>query len=76
MKIQRQKRDKFNQDKNEKLQGQIRSLNESRKRVKGYSLQSENNKKQVLIKMKSMHSLIKVFFSHKAAKIMKKIEES
>ncbi len=66
------KRDKFNQDKNEKLQGQIRSLNESRKRVKGYSLQSENNKKASAHK-NEIHAFInKGFFSHKAAKIMKR----
>ena len=66
------KRDKFNHDKNEKLQGQIRSLNESRKRVKGYSLQSENNKKASAHK-NEIHAFInKGFFSHKAAKIMKR----
>ncbi|TVU88483.1 ATP-binding cassette domain-containing protein, partial [Lactobacillus gasseri] len=39
----KEKRDKFNQEKNEKLRGQIKALNESRQRIKGYSLQSENN---------------------------------
>ena len=66
------KRDKFNQDKNEKLQGQIRSLNESRKRVKGYSLQSENNKKASAHKNEMHANIDKGFFGHKAAKIMKR----
>ena len=57
----KEKRDKFNQEKNEKLRGQIKTLNASRQRIKGYSLQSENNKKLVHIRMKFMQILIRDF---------------
>lgn len=66
------KRDKFNRDKNEKLRNQIRVLNESRQRIKGYSIQSENNKKASAHKNEVHANINKGFFGHKAAKIMKK----
>lgn len=68
----KEKRDKFNQEKNEKLRGQIKALNESRQRIKGYSLQSENNKKASAHKNEIHADINKGFFGHKAAKIMKR----
>ncbi|UFN67882.1 ribosomal protection-like ABC-F family protein [Lactobacillus gasseri] len=68
----KEKRDKFNQEKNEKLRGQIKALNESRQRIKGYSLQSENNKKASAHKNEIHVDINKGFFGHKAAKIMKR----
>lgn len=58
--------------KNEKLRGQIKALNESRQRIKGYSLQSENNKKASAHKNEIHADINKGFFGHKAAKIMKR----
>ena len=66
------KRDKFNQDKNEKLRGQIKSLNESKQRLKGYSLQAENNKNASAHKNEIHADINKGYFGHKAAKIMKR----
>ncbi|WP_270456982.1 ribosomal protection-like ABC-F family protein [Lactobacillus gasseri] len=68
----KEKRDKFNREKNEKLRGQIKALNESRQRIKGYSLQSENNKKASAHKNEIHADINKGFFGHKAAKIMKR----
>lgn len=68
----KEKRDKFNQEKNEKPRGQIKALNESRQRIKGYSLQSENNKKASAHKNEIHADINKGFFGHKAAKIMKR----
>jgi len=68
----KEKRDKFNQEKNEKLRGQIKALNESRQRIKGYSLQSENKKKASAHKNEIHADINKGFFGHKAAKIMKR----
>lgn len=68
----KEKRDKFNQEKNEKLRGQIKALNESRQRIKGYSLQSENNKKASAHKNEIHADINKGFFGHKATKIMKR----
>lgn len=68
----KEKRDKFNQEKNEKLRGQIKTLNASRQRIKGYSLQSENNKKASAHKNEIHADINKGFFGHKAAKIMKR----
>ena len=68
----KEKRDKFNQQRNEKLRGQIKTLDESRQRIKGYSLQSENNKKASAHKNEIHADINKGFFGHKAAKIMKR----
>lgn len=68
----KEKRDKFNREKNEKLRGQIKTLNASRQRIKGYSLQSENNKKASAHKNEIHADINKGFFGHKAAKIMKR----
>ena len=40
----KEKRDQFNRDKNEKLKGEVRRLNESQLRLKKYSNKSENQK--------------------------------
>ncbi|MDE7049953.1 MAG: ATP-binding cassette domain-containing protein [Lactobacillus sp.] len=68
----KEKRDKFNQQRNEKLRGQIKTLDESRQRIKDYSLQSENNKKASAHKNEIHADINKGFFGHKAAKIMKR----
>lgn len=68
----KEKRDKFNREKNEKLRGQIKTLNASRQRIKGYSIQSENNKKASAHKNEIHADINKGFFGHKAAKIMKR----
>lgn len=66
------KRDEFNKEKNEKLRGQVRTLNESRLRLKGYSSKSENNK-NAKAHDNEIHAYInKGFYSHKASKIMKR----
>lgn len=66
------KRDEFNRAKNEKLKGEINDLNASRQRLKGYSAKSENNK-NAKAHDNEIHAYInKGFYSHKAAKIMKR----
>ena len=68
----KEKRDQFNRDKNEKLKGEVRRLNESQLRLKKYSNKSENQK-NAKAHDNEIHAYInKGFYSHKAAKIMKK----
>ncbi|WP_297815558.1 ribosomal protection-like ABC-F family protein [uncultured Lactobacillus sp.] len=66
------KRDEFNREKNEKLRGQVKTLNESRLRLKGYSSKSENNKNAKAHDNELHADINKGFYSHKAAKIMKR----
>lgn len=66
------KRDEFNREKNLKLKGEIKNLNESRLRLKGYSSKSENQK-NAKAHNNEIHAYIdKGFYSHKAAKIMQR----
>lgn len=68
----KQKRDEFNREKNQKLKGEIRTLNESRLRLKGYSSKSENQK-NAKAHSNEIHAYInKGFYSHKAAKVMQR----
>lgn len=68
----KQKRDEFNREKNQKLKGEIRTLNESRLRLKGYSSKSENQK-NAKAHSNEIHACIdKGFYSHKAAKVMQR----
>lgn len=68
----KQKRDQFNREKNQKLKGEIRTLNESRLRLKGYSSKSENQK-NAKAHSNEIHAYIdKGFYSHKAAKVMQR----
>lgn len=68
----KEKRDQFNRDKNAKLKGEVRRLNESQLRLKRFSNKSENQK-NAKAHDNEIHAYIdKGFVSHKAAKIMKR----
>lgn len=68
----KQKRDDFNREKNQKLKGEIKELNQSRLRLKKYSNKSENQKNAKAHSNEIHADINKGFFGHKAAKIMQR----
>lgn len=66
------KRDAFNEAKNEKLRSEISSLKESARRVRQYSEKSEKQKDYRTHTNEPMGMFDRGFIGHKAAKIMKK----
>lgn len=66
------KRDKYNQEKNLKLKSEIASLKKSARQIKSFSEKSEKNKNAAAHKNEIHADINKGFYSHKAAKIMKR----
>lgn len=66
------KRDKYNQDKNIKLKSEIASLKKSASQIKNFSEKSEKNKTAAAHKNEIHADINKGFYGHKAAKIMKR----
>jgi lincosamide and streptogramin A transport system ATP-binding/permease protein len=70
--LTKQRRDQENQSKNSKLQREISKLNESRQRIKGYSDKAEKEKYAGAHQNEQVLHINRGFYSHKAAKIMKR----
>ena len=69
----KEKRDNFNINKNEKLKREINELNRSRQKIQTFSKKSENKKNaRAHIKTELNSNLDKGFLGHKATKIMKR----
>lgn len=68
----KEKRDKFNEAKNAKLKGKIKTLSESKERLKTFSARSENNKNAKAHDNEIHANINRGFMSHKAAKIMQR----
>ena len=69
----KEKRDNFNINKNEKLKSEIKELNRSRQKIQTFSKKSENKKNaRAHLKTELNSNLDKGFLGHKAAKIMKR----
>ncbi len=66
------KRDKYNQEKNLKLKSEIASLKKSARQIKSFSEKSEKNKNAAAHKNEIHADINKGFYGHKAAKIMKR----
>lgn len=70
--LTKNRRDQANERQNSKLQREIGELNASRRRIKGYSDKAEKEKYAGAHKNEQVLHLNRGFYSHKAAKIMKR----